>query len=54
MAVDVFWTGGKLLNATFRVDTTPFIPERQVQVMYDGTLLKKFDAQEGAEIVVTM
>ena len=52
MAVDVFWDGGKLSNAKFRVDTAPFIPGRQVRVMYNGTVLKSFVAREGLEVVV--
>lgn len=53
MAVDVVWDGGKLSNATFRVDAATFILERQVKAMYDGTMLKSFVAQEGLEVVVS-
>lgn len=52
MSLDVSWAGGKLTNATFHIDITPFVSGREVEVMYDGRVIASFVSQPGAEVVV--
>ena len=52
MSLNVTWADGKLSNASFRVDTTPFVSQRRVEVVYDGEVIANFAAVSSAEILV--
>ena len=52
MSLNVTWADGKLSNASFRVDTTPFVSQRRVEVVYDGEVIANFAAVWSAETLV--